>query len=80
MATATAEKQAKPRNRTAVTYVVQRQHDDADLWLDQAIAADTAAAMRWIKELGAAGTTYRVARVGPSVTVTVTTIEKRALA
>lgn len=80
MTTATAEKPTKPRNRTAVTYIVQKSIIPGQ-WSDiDAPCADTAEAMRWIRDHGDASTTYRVVRAGPSVTVTVEKIERRKLA
>lgn len=68
------------RKTRAREYAVEYRSGDMKQW-DTAGLDDTAAGMRWIRNNGVPGKTYRVVRIcaGP-VTVKVEKVEKRTLA
>lgn len=76
--TKTEKKPRRPRNLGAL--VVQVMDSNSETWEDingTHEAGDEA--LRWIKDNGEAGRTYRVARVYPSVKVGVVTSEVRTI-
>lgn len=78
----TEKKPRRPRNVGELMVQVQQSDntwDDLDLAID-GDPDSTAGALKWIKDKGDAGKTYRVARVYPAVKVGVVTSEVRTLA